>query len=205
LDKLVNDAPCVAILLKRLVARLRRSSRPPELLREDWLYFKELFESKYEFWISFCSTRWLVSILTTYIDHADPLESRNAMIAILPASWEVMVQNRMSSTEEGWEFRKKRASELSPYSRRRWKVHPSIRNSRPAFWSGQQSFTSPGDMPIKLLRRVSTILRSTPIIYKVFKYIIAEMLRAPETTIGALTDLDYENFRRISRKYKANI
>jgi hypothetical protein len=187
--------------MKRLIARLRREYESPDLLQIDWQFFKGLFESRHEFWIEFCNTRWLVSILNTYVDHADPPENTNAMIALLPASWELMVQNRMASTAEGWEYRLKRASELSVYAKRRWICHPSVRNSRPAYWDGQQAFTSPGEMPPCLFRRIRNLLDSTPIIRKVSDHIIAEMLKAPHTTIGAMLDLGYTSINKLAKRY----
>jgi hypothetical protein len=82
-EALKESIKCEFILIKILLIRLRRSK-----LDGDWLLFKFLIEKNLHIILNYprpknrvgLSPRWLASILETYIDHGNDMESANALI-----------------------------------------------------------------------------------------------------------------------------
>ena len=88
LHRLHKNTHCTFVYLKKLLIRLRRNNAAA-----DWVAFKGTFETYADEIIPIMNGRWLVSMLDTYVDYADPIESRNAMIALSFPSYEKFVRS----------------------------------------------------------------------------------------------------------------
>jgi len=162
LIRLRSRTNCTFVYLKKLLIRLRRNND-----EADWAAFKETFESHADLIIPIMNGRWLVSILDTYVDYASPIESRNALAALIFPSYE-------------------------KFARTVGLCHNSSRNQfkgvhRQKFCSGLDTVQlTGGDMPTNFFTRVQRTLKTTPMIHTIFKRIMKLLVEEDATTMGQM-------------------
>ncbi len=152
---LENTITCEFLLLKILIIRLRRSNQ-----KEDWALYKDLLEKNIDTILNDKTLiskkhkgfrlRWIVSLLETYVDHGNEIESRNALIACLFHKYEKMYATVLDNhilMKKNYDFN----------------FHKEI--------SGLKIKDKP-DLMQNLFRRIDISLKETPIILKIFKEII---------------------------------
>ncbi len=96
--------------LKVCIIRLRRGVR----VKETWPIFDKMVKDHLEFFIDQLNSRWLVSILDTYIDHGTPTEQRSAATIVA-----IMNMERFSATSKPKHFGKNMWDGLETVSKRR--------------------------------------------------------------------------------------
>jgi hypothetical protein len=153
LGKLNRDTKCPYVFLKKLIIRLRRTRKP-----EDFVAFKKLVEPNLDDFLKTLSARWVVSLLDCYVDHGDPLESRNALIAVSIVNCEKMIKTRdLFYTKE---------------------PNPSADGSvRHEFADGLDTFiTGDADMPANFFKRIRSKIKESPKIHKMFKLLMQRLV-----------------------------
>jgi len=159
LEELQEKTECDSILIKRLIARLRRKLKKKPW-QDDWELFKEVFEGHHEYWLSITNFRMLVSIMDTYVDHGNAAESKNALLVTSLAGWEKIVSARMKFVQP---------IELSDEEHRH-----NITNARGRCGYG---FRDGGDMPLNLFKRMIRSTNDTPVIEASLKALMRLLLK----------------------------
>lgn len=135
---------CEFVLFKKLLIRLRRGKA------EDWLMFKSIFEKNISELLTVINSRWLLSIIDTYADCGNDLESGNAL-----AVSNIFTLEKIYATDQII-FNKTLKS-----NQRRMDQLP--------LWDGLLTLRlNLDDMPRNFLLRNLKILTRTPVLKKVF-------------------------------------
>jgi hypothetical protein len=167
-DELGPAVGCLFARLKHHIIRLRRGRR------EDWPFFaKDVDEHLHEI-CDLVNTRWLVSILDTYADHADPVTRRNAMLVSLLVTWEKLAWTAQLTTPTT-------GASVDPASLERLATPQPL-------WDGMETLViSPGaNAHTNLFQRLRAMLWETPIVALVFATIMERMEATPGTVLGRL-------------------
>lgn len=143
--------------------------------KEDWILYKSIYEEDCDYYNSIFSDRWLLSILDTYIDYGDVIESKNAMIASLFIRYE-----RISGTE---------AYSCRHYidNRTDFDEKKIKRNSRVEIWPSILTTHMPvDDYYINLFSRHMYCLRETPNIKNLFVRFVKNAMSSDKSLISVI-------------------
>jgi len=163
IDSIRSEPRCEAMLVRQLITRLRRGAIPG-----DWSVFQELVEGHIDYYLGLSSSRTLLSILETYVDHGTTAESKNALIAISLISYEKLVQTRNQYFS---------CNEVESDG------EPKL------LWSGMTTFrTERGDMPRNFFARLFRTLSDTPMILLIFHRLMTDAFQDPRFTLRFLED-----------------
>jgi hypothetical protein len=156
---------CDFILLKILMVRLRRSSN-----KEDWKLFKVILNKNLNIILeseeNYLNIRWIVSILESFIDFGDDIESRNALIAVSFHRNEKFFSTLLDFFEIS-------AKTTYEHNQRRYIIGMPLNDKT--------------DLPEKYFRRIKDKLTETPLIYGLFQKIIKYLVRNEETLLNILS------------------
>jgi|LakMenE01Jun11ns_1017448.scaffolds.fasta_scaffold9958664_14 hypothetical protein len=174
IEELKEKIKCDFILLKILMVRLRRYSD-----EQDFNLFKELINKNLSTILEsdekFLNIRWIISILETFVDFGDNIESRNALIAITFHRNEKFFSTFLDFFD---------VSLNSNY------VH---NQNRYIIGMPLDDIT---DLPEKYFTRIKDKLTETPLIYGLFQKIIKYLVRNEETLLNILSKQGEEkNFK----------
>lgn len=166
LDQLKIKINCNLALIKILIIRLRKRKN-----FEDWTLFKFLLEKNLDFILSTnlkiqkfdnspihtgVRLRWLISLLDTFVDNGDPIESRNAFIATMFQRNEKIFSTLM----DYYKIQKKNNYEFK-YDRELCGFHINLHT----------------DLIINFANRINNLLSETPLILKIFKHILKQIMK----------------------------
>jgi hypothetical protein len=174
IEVLKEKIKCDFILLKILMVRLRRYSD-----EQDFNLFKELINKNLSTILEsdekFLNIRWLISILETFVDHGDEVESRNALIAITFHRNEKFFSTFL-------DFFNVSLNSNYAHNQNRYIIGMPLNDIT--------------DLPEKYFARIKNKLIETPLIYALFQKIIKYLLRNEETLINILSNQGQEkNFK----------
>jgi hypothetical protein len=143
--------------IKAMITRLRREKNAGYL----WNEFRQFIEENLTEVCQSLDTRWLVSVCDTYVDYADGITSRNAMLVV-----------QMVNMEKLW------ATYLLMYDvdENPKKISALRKNKVIPLWDGMYSFNiNHGDMTNNLFARIGGLMKSTPVIEKIYREIVQRM------------------------------
>jgi hypothetical protein len=140
--------------IQELIINLRKGKEK----EKNWSQFRKLIENNPDAVCKIFDTRWLVSICDTYVDYADPVTRRNAMLVVQIANFEKL-----------W------ATHLLMYDLKlnEEKTNQLKENKIIPLWDGMYSFNiNHGDMTNNFFARVNDLMMETPVINAIFKAVI---------------------------------
>ena len=166
IEELKEKIKCDFILLKILMVRLRRYSN-----EQDFNLFKELINKNLSTILEsdekFLNIRWIISILETFVDFGDDIESRNALIAITFHRNEKFFSTFLDFFQ------------IFPKT-----VHePNF--DRYIIGMKMESFS---DTAINYFKRIQDKITKTPIIFALFQKMMKYLLRNEETLLHILSE-----------------
>jgi hypothetical protein len=173
-EVLKEKIKCDFILLKILMVRLRRYSD-----EQDFNLFKELINKNLSTILEsdekFLNIRWLISILETFVDYGNEVESRNALIAITFHRNEKFFSTFL-------DFFNVSLNSNYAHNQNRYIIGMPLNDIT--------------DLPEKYFERIKNKLIETPLIYALFKKIMKYLLRNEETLVNILSNQGQEkNFK----------
>lgn len=158
IKQLRDNTQCSYVYLKKMLIRLRRQNN-----KEDWREFSRVFESHFDIFLKTMNARWLISMLDTYADYADPVKSRNALLATAIVNCEKMHMTKDLCFKQ---------------ERNEWKA-----DTQKVFAAGLTTFMMPNaDMPVNFFKRMQEKLRSTPLIHAIYKKIMKSLILTKGTS-----------------------
>lgn len=153
--------------VKSLIMNLRRGKN----IEMSWNLFLKLIGENIEQICDSLDTRWLISICDTFVDFADPITSRNAMLVVQIANFEKL-----------W------ATNLLMYDVKlnKEKLRVLKRNRVIHLWDGMYSLNiNHGDMTNNFFRRVNELMKESPIIERIY-FSILERIKKNDTVLANL-------------------
>ena len=150
-----------------------------------WTELKNLVESNTEEICREADTRWLVSILDTYVDCGTDIERRNALLVVQIANFEKLWATNLLMYDVS----------LNPE-----KVNQLKKNKVIHLWDGMYSFNiNHGDMSGNFFGRLETLLVATPAIRSIYQVVI-ERLKASGMTLANLNEYHRRLFEPYPRR-----
>jgi len=166
LDKEKNpescETSCLCLGIKRGIIMLRRNRSD----KDTFKYFDTLIQQRMHFITENFNTRWMLSVLETYADAGNPIESRNAMIISAIVTWERFAQTILRLPDS-----------------------PPKHGYPPELWDGVLKFgyMDSADTHKNLFRRLHILIKETPHIYVLYREIMKRMLRFPFSVYAEMT------------------
>jgi hypothetical protein len=178
LDRLKAKINCDLALIKILMIRLRRRKN-----LKDWNLFKLLLENNLDFILNTTikvqkfnnspihtgvRLRWLISLLDTFIDNGNSVESRNAFIVTIFQRNEKIFSTLM----DYYDLEKKNNYEFK-YDRELCGFHINLST----------------DLIINYVNRLNTLLSNTPLILKIFKHILNHIMKEKKSLYCRVSEI----------------
>ena len=166
-DTLESEIPCLFSRLKHHIIRLRRGRG------EDWPFFRQEVEQHRESILENLSSRWLISIIDTWVDYGSPIERRNAMCLSLICTWEKLALSERCLTET-----------LTGTAASETKVKEMVAKQF-ILWDGMQTISlGPfADVITNLFTRLGSLLAETPLILQIAEVLVARMAANETSTL----------------------
>jgi hypothetical protein len=181
IDTLKDKIKCEFSLMKILLIRLRRNKN-----LNDWNLFRELLEKNLDFMLntdddefSFSNidqfdkiipgirTRWFTAFLDTYVDHGTPIESKNALIAMLFLKNEGIFSTLMDF-----------------YTLEKKTYKYNYKKDLCGFHIQKET-----DVITNYINRIDMVLSDTPLILKIFKHMLKRLLQNKQSLYYKVSEI----------------
>jgi len=167
-NQLEKHVTCFLARLKHRIIRLRRGNT------SDWPYFSSEVKNNVALICDSVNTRWLISILDTFIDYGDALEKSQALAIVTLVNWEKLALTQRT------------ASGQYPESEPNKEGLDTIRNRHGILWDGMDCMLleGKGDLLINLFKRIIATLKVQPLFLRLFETLFERIVEHEYSTLS---------------------